>query len=211
MEIVNIAVDFFVNLDEHVATFVSAYGAASYGLLFGIIFAETGLVFAPFLPGDSLLFVSGALAAGGSLNLGVLLALLSIAAVLGDTLNYFIGRTMYQKLLLNSRVRINQNHIEKTKLFFEKHGGKTIILARFIPVIRTFAPFVAGAGSMDYARFLAYNVIGGILWVFVFVPAGYFFGNLEIVKENFSLFVAIIVAVSLLPVVLNVVKSIRER
>ena len=172
-------------------------------MLFLIIFLETGLVLTPFLPGDSLLFVSGAFAAAGSLNIYILFISLSIASILGDTVNYWLGH--YFGIKVFSKF-IKQEHIEKTKLFFHKHGKKTIVLARFIPIIRTFAPFVAGIGKMEYPIFLSYNVIGGVAWVAIFLFSGFYFGNIPLIKENLTLVVLIIIVASLIPVVIEYIK-----
>lgn len=182
---------------------ITTYGVATYAILFAVIFIETGLVFFPFLPGDSLLFVVGAFAAQGSLNLLLLIVLLIAAAVLGDTANYWIGHFFGERLISNRRVSIKREYLEKTHRFFEKHGGKTIILARFVPIVRTFAPFIAGAGSMNYGKFILYNITGGIIWVLAGTSAGYFFGNIPLVKNNFTFFVLVIVLVSLIPVLLH--------
>jgi len=183
----------------------------TYAILFGIIFVETGLVFVPFLPGDSLLFAAGAFAALGNLNLLLVLGLMMVAAILGDTVNYWIGHFFGDRLVANPRVPINKEHIEETQKFFDKHGGKTIILARFVPIVRTFAPFVAGIGRMKYSQFISYNVIGGVLWVLVATLAGFFFGNIPFVKENFSLVVLGIVVVSVVPMISPLVKKIIEK
>ena len=168
---------------------------------------ETGLVFTPFLPGDSLLFAAGAFAALGSLNIWVLFILLSFAAILGDTANYWIGYFFGKKIVAHPKIPIDEGHIEETQKFFHKHGGKTIILARFMPFIRTFAPFVAGVGRMKYQQFFSYNVIGGLLWVAVATFAGYFFGNIKFVKENFSLVIFGVIIISLLPIVIEIIKK----
>lgn len=200
--------DFILHIDVHLGQIILDYGTLTYAILFGIIFVETGLVFVPFLPGDSLLFAAGAFAALGTLNLWVVLGLMMIAAILGDTLNYWIGHFFGQKLVDNPRVPINKEHIEETQKFFDKHGGKTIILARFVPIVRTFAPFVAGIGRMKYSEFISYNFIGGITWVLVATLAGFFFGNIPFVKENFSLVVLGIVGVSVVPMISPIVKGI---
>jgi membrane-associated protein len=197
-------------LDVHVGEIISDYGIVTYAILFAVIFVETGLVFFPFLPGDSLLFVAGAFAALGSLNPLLLIVLLTVAAVLGDTVNYWIGRFSGEKLVANPRVPIKRDHLEKTRQFFEKHGGKTIILARFIPIIRTFAPFVAGAGNMRYRKFVFYNITGGILWVIIGIVAGYLFGNIPIIKNNFTIFIIGIVLVSLVPIIATFFKRKQE-
>jgi membrane-associated protein len=204
MGIVEWFVDFVLHLDVHVGEIIATYGIVTYAILFVIIFVETGLVFVPFLPGDSLLFVAGAFAAVGSLNVFALLGLLMLAAVLGDTANYWIGHYFGEKIVANRRLPINERHLERTRQFFKKHGGKTIVLARFVPIIRTFAPFVAGAGSMRYPAFLFYNVTGGVAWVVVGVVAGYFFGSVPVVKDNFTLFILVIVVISLVPVVISI-------
>ncbi len=200
-------IDFILHIDVHLGAIILAYGLATYAILFAIIFVETGLVFVPFLPGDSLLFAAGAFAALGSLNLWLVLALMIVAAIAGDTANYWIGHFFGQKLVDNPRVPIKKEHIEETQKFFEKHGGKTIILARFVPIVRTFAPFVAGIGRMHYGQFISFNVIGGISWVLVATLAGYFFGNIPFVQENFSLVVLGIVGISVVPMLVPLVKK----
>ncbi len=200
-------IDFILHIDVHLGELISMYGFATYAILFVIIFIETGLVFTPFLPGDSLLFAAGAFAALGSLNIFVVIGLLIVAAVLGDTCNYWIGHFFGQKLVDNPKVPIKKEHIEETQKFFEKHGGKTIILARFVPIVRTFAPFVAGIGKMHYGNFISYNVIGGITWVVIASVAGYFFGNIPLVKENFSVVIIAIVLISVIPMLIPVVKK----
>jgi len=200
MELINRLIDLFLHLDKHLTEVIGQYGGWTYLILFLIVFCETGLVVTPILPGDSLLFAAGALAALGSLNVFWLFVLLSIAAIAGDTINYWAGHWVGPKIFSRENVRfLNKKHLERTHAFYEKYGGKTIIIARFIPIVRTFAPFVAGIGSMTYGRFIAYNVIGGIAWVGICVFAGYFFGNLEIVKKNFSLVIIAIVLISVLP------------
>jgi len=196
--------DFILHIDVHLGQLISLYGFATYAILFVIIFIETGLVFTPFLPGDSLLFAAGAFAALGSLNVFLVLGLLTAAAILGDTCNYWIGHFFGQKLVDNPKVPIRKEHLEETQKFFEKHGGKTIILARFIPVVRTFAPFVAGIGKMSYGKFISYNVVGGVAWVFIATLAGYFFGNIPFVKENFSIIVLVIILISVVPMMVPI-------
>ena len=208
MGIINLAVDLFLHLDKHLGTVISNYGTLTYILLLMIIFCETGLVVIPFLPGDSLLFAAGAFAAIGSLKLGVLLPLLCLAAVGGDTVNYHIGRLLRHKVAGKDNLRfIKREYLERTDEFFDRNGGKTIIIARFVPIIRTFAPFVAGVGTMSYPRFLSYNAIGGICWVLVGTLGGFFFGNLPFIKSNFSLVILGIVFVSVLPGVIAYVKN----
>ena len=197
-------VDLFLHLDDHLSQLIQSYGTWTYGILFAIIFLETGVVFTPILPGDSLLFAAGALSHGQGLNIGLLFVLLSVAAILGDTANYAIGK--YFGRFLVRRHLFKPQHLEKTHAFFEKYGGKTIIYARFVPIVRTFAPFVAGMGAMTYRRFFAYNVIGGVVWVAICLAAGYAFGHLEIVKKNFSLVVLAVIGISLLPIVIEVLK-----
>ena len=208
MEIVQFLVDLFLHLDEHLSAVISQYGTWTYALLFFVIFMETGFVVTPFLPGDSLLFAAGTFAALGSLNLWLLLILLGIAAVGGDTVNYWIGHYLGERAY--SIKWIKKEYLEKTHAFFEKHGGKTIFLARFVPIVRTFAPFVAGIGRMSYAYFISYNVFGGIVWVAVFTIAGYLFGNIPFVQDNFSLVVIAIILLSLVPMAIEVIKSRRE-
>lgn len=200
-------VDFVLNIDTHLGVIIEAYGALAYVILFLIIFAETGFVFTPFLPGDSLLFAAGAFAAIGSFNIFILLFLLWLAAFLGDTVNYWIGCFLGQKIMDSPRIPINQKHIDKTRLFYEKHGGKTIFIARFVPIIRTFAPFVAGVGKMDYKRFVYYNIGGGFVWVFGFGLLGYFFGNLPSVKEHFSIVIIAIIVISVVPIFVELIKT----
>ncbi len=211
MSIISTLISFILHLDVHLAELTAQYGVLTYAILFGIIFAETGLVIMPFLPGDSLLFAAGAISALGSLNIFSLWLLLVVAAIMGDTLNYWIGKLFGQKIVDNPHIPfINQSHITKTEEFYKKHGGKTIILARFVPIIRTFAPFVAGVGKMNYSTFLFYNVVGGVIWVTIFTLTGYFFGNIPAVKENFSLVILVIVALSVVPMVLEYVKHRRS-
>ena len=196
-------IDFILHLDVHLGQIISAYGSLTYALLFLIIFVETGLVVTPFLPGDSLLFAVGAFAALGSLNIFMLLVLLMAAAILGDTANYWIGHFFGEKLVANPRVPIKKEHIERTQKFFDKHGGKTIILARFVPIVRTFAPFVAGIGKMHYGKFISFNIIGGIGWVLLVTVAGFFFGNIPMVKDNFSTVIIAIVLISIAPMIIQ--------
>ena len=194
--------DIFLKLDEVLHGVLQAWGPWTYALLFAIILCETGLVVTPFLPGDSLLFAAGAMAAlyPDDLNIMALLVLLSIAAVAGDTINYAIGRWLGPRAFTIDKWFLKHEHLERTQRFYERHGGKTIVLARFVPIVRTFAPFVAGVGRMHYPQFLFYNVVGGLAWVLICTLAGYFFGNVPVVKENFELVVVGIVVVSVLPI-----------
>lgn len=200
MEILQHFIDLFIHLDRHLQGAIQAFGVWTYVLLFVIIFCETGLVVTPILPGDSLLFAAGALAAGGSLNISLLLVLLSIAAIAGDNVNYWIGHYVGPKVFHQENARFfKKEYLDKTHAFFEKHGGKTIIIAQFIPIIRTFAPFVAGIGRMSYRWFLSYNLIGVLAWIVVFLLGGFYFGNLPAVKHNFTMVILAIIFISLLP------------
>jgi membrane-associated protein len=207
MSLIKFLIDFILHLDVHLGQIITTYGPLTYGILFVIIFIETGLVIIPFLPGDSLLFAAGAFAALGSLNIFILIPLLMFAAILGDTVNYWIGHFFGEKLIANPKIPIKKEHIEKTQAFFDKYGGKTIILARFVPIVRTFAPFVAGIGKMHYGNFISYNIIGGMAWVLIATLAGYFFGNIPFVKENFSLVILVIVIISVLPMGIELIRS----
>jgi membrane-associated protein len=201
-------VDFVVHLDQHLLEFVQQHGAWIYLLLFLIVFCETGLVVTPFLPGDSLLFVAGTVAALGGINVHLLVALLITAAVLGDSLNYALGRYLGPRVFRNDRSRLfRKEYLDRTNRFFDRHGGKTIIIARFVPIVRTYAPFVAGIGHMHYGRFLFYNVIGAVVWVMSLTYAGYFFGNLPVVKDNLSLVVLLIILLSIAPAIIEVVRA----
>jgi membrane-associated protein len=212
MEALTHLVDIFLNLDKHLQAIVGQYGGLTYLVLFLIIFCETGLVVTPFLPGDSLLFAAGAIASLGSLNLYTLLGLLMVAAILGDTVNYWVGHFLGRRLLAAKRLKvIKQEHLDYTHEFFEKYGGKTIIIARFVPIVRTLAPFVAGLGSMTYGRFMSYNVIGGVAWVTLCTVAGYLFGQLPFVKQHFELVVLAIIALSLVPMAWELVNARRRR
>jgi membrane-associated protein len=198
--------DVFLHLDRHLGEFVQAHGSSTYGFLFAIIFLETGVVVTPFLPGDSLLFACGALAATGALDPAALFLLLSAAAILGDTMNYSIGKAIGPRAFSGTVRFLKHEHLMRTHAFYERHGGKTIFLARFVPIIRTFAPFVAGIGTMSYPRFLAYNVAGAVAWVGSCLLAGYAFGNIPVVMNNFSLVILGVVAVSILPLVIGYLK-----
>ncbi|MDP2884262.1 MAG: DedA family protein [Ignavibacteria bacterium] len=199
--------EIILHLDKHLFDLCTQYGAWVYAILFVIVFCETGLVVTPFLPGDSLLFAVGSLAAINALDLTLSIVLLITAAILGDTVNYWIGDYVGPKVFHQENSRfLNKEYLVRTHQFYEKHGGKTIIIARFLPIIRTFAPFVAGIGSMTYKRFLMFNVVGGALWVLLFVPAGYFFGSVPFVKNNFSL---VIIALVLIPGIPSVVEVVR--
>jgi membrane-associated protein len=214
MDLIAYFIDLFLHLDEHLSLVIAQYGTGTYLLLFLIIFMETGFVVTPFLPGDSLLFAAGTFASpalGSPLNIVVLYLLLCTAAVLGDTVNYWIGHFIGPRAFSMNNRFLKKEYLERTEAFYEKHGGKTIVLARFIPIIRTFAPFVAGVGKMSYWRFISYNVIGGIAWVTLFCLGGYFFGNLPVVKENFSIVVVTIIMISVLPMVFEVVKGRMKR
>jgi membrane-associated protein len=211
MELVQSFVDLVLHLDEHLEAFIHQYGLWTYLLLFLIIFAETGLVITPFLPGDSLLFAAGAISATTELDPLVLFVLLSIAAILGDTVNYWIGAWIGPRAFSGKVRFLKREHLERTHRFYEKYGGKTIIIARFIPIIRTFAPFVAGIGAMSYPRFITYNVVGGILWVGLFTWAGYYFGNLPFVEDNFSIVIVAIIGISILPALVEAFNQRREQ
>ena len=200
-------VDVFLHLDRHLGEFVQAHGSSTYGLLFAIIFMETGVVVTPFLPGDSLLFACGALAATGALRVSALFPLLAAAAVLGDNTNYAIGRVIGPRAFSGTTRLLRREHLLRTQAFYARHGGKTIFLARFVPIIRTFAPFVAGIGTMSYARFLAYSIAGAASWVGGCLLAGYAFGNIPAVKNNFSLVILGIVAVSMLPLAIEYLRK----
>ena len=202
-------IDFIIHIDTHLDGIIRAYGGWTYLILFAIVFCETGLVVTPFLPGDSLLFAAGAFAARGSLDPYTLSVLLIIAAIAGDTVNYWIGHALAPRLA-TGRIRfIKEKHLRRTHEFYERHGGKTIIIARFVPIVRTFAPFVAGVGAMHYPRFLVYNVVGALLWVLLFVWAGYFFGNIPAVEENFTLVIFVIILLSVLPALVEFVRQRR--
>jgi len=204
MELLKTLADFILHIDVHLNDLIVAYGLWTYAILFTIIFSETGLVVAPFLPGDSLLFAAGALSASGSMDPLWLFVLLSAAAIAGNTVNYSIGHYLGPRILKDGKVRfLNKEYLERAHTFYERHGGKTIVFARFLPILRTFAPFVAGVGFMAYTRFMVYNIVAGIAWVGLFVFGGYYFGNLPAVKSNFTLVIGAIIVISLIPAVIE--------
>ncbi len=210
MDLLHSFIDYFLHLDENLKIILENYGTWTYAILFAIIFIETGLVIMPFLPGDSLLFVAGSFAALGNFNIGLLILLLIIAAVLGDNTNYWIGKFLGDRAIkwkFRGKQLVNPKYIEKTEKFYEKYGVKTIILARFVPIVRTFAPFVAGVGEMKYSRFLPYDILGGVLWVGIATMAGYWFGGMEVVKNNFELVVVGIIFISVLPIFIEIIKN----
>lgn len=211
MELLASFIEIFLHLDKHLNVVIQSYGVWTYLILFLIVFCETGLVVTPLLPGDSLLFAAGSFAALGSLDVRWLFLLLCVAAILGDTLNYYIGWFMGPKVFHKTNSRIfKKEYLDKTHKFYEKYGGKTIILARFVPIVRTFAPFVAGVGTMSYSRFAAFNITGGIAWVGIFVFAGFYFGGLPIVKHNFSIVILVIIFISILPGLIEYVRHKRN-
>lgn len=207
-------IDFILHIDKHLEEFIKAYPVLVYGILFAIIFVETGLVIMPLLPGDSLLFAIGMFAAQGALNLPLVIVLLIVAAFLGDTTNYYIGKFFGSRVLgwkLFGKVLVKQEHIDKTHEFYEKHGPKTIILARFVPIVRTFAPFVAGIGKMNYRVFLTYNIIGGVVWVVGVSLAGYFLGEIPWIKQNFEKVIFLIIGISVLPIFISMIKNKMQK
>jgi membrane-associated protein len=208
MDQIKFLIDLFLHLDEYMSNIITQYGAWTYAILFIVIFMETGFVVTPFLPGDSLIFAAGTFAAKGSLNLWALIGLLIIAAVGGDTVNYWIGHSLGDRAY--NIKWIKREYLDRTHAFFEKHGGKTIFLARFVPIVRTFAPFVAGMGKMSYSYFFSYNVFGGIVWVLLFSLLGYFFGNIPFVQKNFEFVIIAIILISVVPAVWEAVKARRE-
>ena len=212
MDILGNLLDLFLHLDKNLALVISQIGIFTYIFLFLIIFMETGLVITPFLPGDSLLFAAGTLAVSGNLNILLLFMLLALGAILGDTVNYWIGTIIGPKIFEKKRIPfLKKEYLTRTEKFYEKHGGKTIILARFIPIIRTFAPFVAGIGKMSYSKFASFNIIGGIAWVALFLYSGYFFGNLPLIRENFHYAIFGIIFVSILPAAIEYLKHLKSR
>jgi membrane-associated protein len=206
MEMLTNFIQIFLHLDDNLKLVIQDYGAWTYLILFLIIFCETGLVVTPFFPGDSLLFVVGAFAAAGTLDVWWLLGLLGIAAVVGDSVNYWIGKYLGTRFNKKSIFFVKKEYLERTHRFYEKYGGKTIIIARFVPIIRTYAPFLAGVGRMSYWNFATYNIIGGIAWISAFILGGYFFGNIQFIKQNFTLFIFAIIIISLLPVAIEYLK-----
>jgi membrane-associated protein len=211
MEIVALLWDFLLNLDDHLAEFVAAHGAWVYALLFAIVFTETGVVVMPFLPGDSLLFVVGALAAAGGMDIVTVMGVLVAAALTGDNCNYWIGRWAGPKVFRAEESRwFSRKHLERTHAFYERFGGKAIIIARFVPIVRTYVPFVAGIGTMSYARFLAFSVVGALVWVVSLCLLGYWFGNIPLVKDNLGVVIVIIIAISVTPIALEVLRARRS-
>jgi membrane-associated protein len=208
MEQIRFLIDLFLHLDEHLANIINQYGVWTYAILFLIIFMETGFVVTPFLPGDSLLFAAGSLAPISDMNVWLLIVLLIIAAIAGDTVNYWIGHYLGERAY--NIKWIKREYLDRTHAFFQKHGGKTIFLARFVPIVRTFAPFVAGMGKMSYGYFFSYNVFGGIVWVVLFTLLGYFFGNIPFVKANFELVIIAIILLSVVPAVWEALKARQE-
>lgn len=212
MEFLQSVLDFILHIDRHLVELTGAYGAWVYAILFVIVFCETGLVVTPFLPGDSLLFAVGSLAAIGAMDLLTSIILLIAAAFIGDTVNYWVGWYVGPKVFHQERSRfLNKEYLERTHRFYEKHGGKTIVIARFLPIIRTFAPFVAGIGQMSYRRFIAYNLGGGVLWVLLFVLGGYFFGTIPIIQRNFSLVIIALVLIPGIPAAVEFVRHVMEQ
>jgi membrane-associated protein len=211
MDIVNKLLEMFLHLDVYLGQIIQQYGALTYLILFGVIFAETGFVVTPFLPGDSLIFAAGTFAARGWLDPLLLFITLTAAAILGDTVNYWIGHAIGSRAFTGEVKWIKKEYMERTHAFFEKYGGKTIVLARFVPIVRTFAPFVAGVGEMTYKHFITYNIVGGVLWVSIFLGLGYFFGNIPFVQKNFELVIIAIILISVVPAIYEIVKSKLEK
>ena len=203
-------IDFILHIDVHLNSIITQYGTWTYGIIFLIIFCETGFVVTPFLPGDSLLFAAGAFAASGSLHVGILLALCWFAAVAGDNINYAVGRYLGPKVFQSDSRLLNRKYLLEAHSFYERHGGKAVILARFVPIVRTFSPFVAGVSAMRYPRFLAFDVAGGALWIGLFISAGYFFGNIPAVKKNFEIVIIAIILVSVMPMVVHWLRARRR-
>jgi membrane-associated protein len=212
MELIKYLIDLFLHLDKHLSEVIVRYGALTYSFLFAVIFAETGFVVTPFLPGDSLIFAAGTFAAKGNFNVILLFLILTAAAIIGDSINYTIGHYIGPKIFEKEKIRfLKKEHLIKTHQFYEKYGGKTIIFARFIPIVRTFAPFVAGIGSMTYSKFIVYNIIGAVAWVALFLYGGFFFGNIDFVKNNFSIAILVIIFISVLPGIIEFLRSWNKR
>jgi membrane-associated protein len=211
MEIFKTLMDFFLHIDKNLAVITAQYGMLTYGILFIVIFMETGFVVTPFLPGDSLLFAAGALAAMGSFEILILYGLMLLAAVAGDTANYWMGSLLGREVFDGRSKLFKKAHLDQAEKFYEKHGGKAIVLARFVPIVRTFAPFVAGVSKMHYGKFISYNVIGGFAWVSLFIFSGFWFGNIPFVKDNFHYVVLVIILISVVPIILEVMKAGREK
>ncbi|MGA2914686.1 MAG: DedA family protein [Sedimentisphaerales bacterium] len=211
MELITNLIEYVLHLDKHLNNIIQIWGIWCYLIFFVIIFAETGLVVTPFLPGDSLLFALGTFAAGGSLEIAWLFVILAAAAVLGDSANYTIGK-YFGDIILRHQGKwfLKKEHIERTHQFYEKYGAKTIVLARFVPIVRTFAPFIAGVGKMTYLRFFSYNVVGGVLWITLFIFGGYFFGNIPVIKRNFTLVILAIIIISIMPAVIEIIREKRR-
>lgn len=212
MEFLKKLLDIALHLDKYLSAIIQQYGLWTYAILFAVVFVETGFVVMPFLPGDSLLFAAGTFAALKTLEVGWLILVLSAAAIIGDTVNYWVGHYVGPKVFAKEKARFfKKEHLDRTRAFYEKHGGKTIIIARFVPIIRSFAPFVAGIGRMSYGRFIVYNVVGGVGWVVLLVGAGYFFGNIPFVKKNFSLAILAIIAISTVPIVTEYLRHRKKK
>jgi membrane-associated protein len=211
MNIILYLIDLILHLDKYLGEIIQNYGTWTYLLMFLVIFMETGFVITPFLPGDSLIFAAGAFAGLGYLHIGVLFLVLGAAAIAGDTANYWIGHYIGPRAFSGNIRFLKKEYLDRTHAFYEKHGGKTIIIARFIPIIRTFAPFVAGIGAMTYPRFIAYNVVGGLAWVALFSFGGYFFGNLPVVQQNFFFVILVIIFISILPAIIELIRSRMQR
>jgi membrane-associated protein len=207
MEWLRSFVDLFLHLDEHLSQIISQYGVWTHLILFLIVFCETGLVVTPFLPGDSLLFAAGTFAAMGALDLWLVMSLLIVAAIVGDTVNYWVGAYIGPRAFRGDIRFLRKEYLDRTHAFYQKHGGKTIILARFVPIIRTFAPFVAGVGAMSYPKFITYNIAGAVLWVGLFVLGGYFFGNIPVVRDNFTIVILAIIAISVMPIAVEALRA----
>jgi len=211
MENLKHLIDIFLHLDAYLEQIIAQFGMVTYVLLFMVIFAETGFVVTPFLPGDSLIFAAGSFAAKGLLDPTILFVTLALAAVVGDTVNYWVGHYVGERAYTGEIRWLKKEYLDRTHAFFQKHGGKAIFLARFVPIVRTFAPFVAGVGEMDYKYFFSYNVFGGIVWVGVFLCAGYFFGNIPVVQANFELVIVVILLISVVPVFWELLRAKREK